>query len=153
MSGTAALAAAKRRRAVPDVKPSTGPPPPQSTSSNYTNQSQGQTQGLTSVQGQGPVNPLNVLIKHDKQLLDLETKLGNIKIEKTAPMSTEDIAYFKSQYNTLVEEIQELKKIIIKVQTFSMEMNIELLNIKRLLKNDTRLNEVSEIENDIKPAE
>ena len=126
MSGTAALAAAKRRRAVPDAKPLTGPPAPQSNSNN-TNGS------TTSPVVQGPVNPLNVLIKHDKQLLDLETKLSNIKIEKTAPMSSEDIAHFKTQYNSLVEEIQELKKIIIKVQTFSMEMNIELLKIKRLL--------------------
>jgi hypothetical protein len=150
MSGTAALAAAKRRRAIPDVKPNTGPPPPQSTS---TTSGYGSGSSLSSSSLQGPVNPLNVLIKHDKQLLDLETKLGSIKIEKSAPMSTEDIAHFKKQYNTLVEEMQELKKIIIKVQTFSMEMNIELLNVKRLLKNDTRLNEVSEIENDIKPAE
>jgi hypothetical protein len=140
MSGTAALAAAKRRRAVPDVKPITGPPLPQS------------NQPLSPLI-QGPVNPLNVLIKHDKQILDLENKVSNIKIENTTPMSTEDIAHFKTQYNSLVEEIQELKKIIIKVQTFSMEMNIELLNIKRLLKNDSRVNEVSEIENDIKPAE
>ena len=146
MSGTAALAAAKRRRAIPDVKPNTGPPPPQSTSTSSGS-------SLSSSSLQGPVNPLNVLIKHDKQLLDLENKLGSIKIEKSAPMSTEDIAHFKTQYNTLVEEMQELKKIIIKVQTFSMETNIELLNVKRLLKNDTRLNEVSEIENDIKPAE
>jgi hypothetical protein len=150
MSGTAALAAAKRRRAVPDAKPLTGPPPPQSTNSNNNSNT---NVSPTSPVVQGPVNPLNVLIKHDKQLLDLETKLGNIKIEKIAPMSSEDIAHFKSQYNSLVEEIQELKKIIIKVQTFSMEMNIELLNIKRLLKNDARINEVSEIENDIKPAE
>ena len=149
MSGTAALAAAKRRRAVPDAKPLTGPPAPQSTNSN--NNSNGSP--TTPVQVQGPVNPLNVLIKHDKQLLDLETKLSSIRIEKSAPMSSEDISHFKSQYNSLVEEIQELKKIIIKVQTFSMEMNIELLNIKRLLKNDARVNEVSEIENDIKPAE
>jgi hypothetical protein len=141
MSGTAALAAAKRRRAVPDVKPISGPPPPQSTSSS------------SSTIPQGPLNPLNVLIKHDKQILELENKLSNMKIEKTAPMSTEDISHFKTQYNSLVEEIQELKKIIIKVQTFSMEMNIELLNIKRLMKNDVRLSEVSEIENDIKPAE
>jgi len=148
MSGTAALAAAKRRRAVPDAKPLTGPPPPQSTNSNNNNGSP-----ISPVQVQGPVNPLNVLIKHDKQLLDLETKLSSIRIEKSAPMSTEDIAHFKSQYNSLVEEIQELKKIIIKVQTFSMEMNIELLNIKRLLKNEARVNEVSEIENDIKTAE
>ena len=144
MSGTAALAAAKRRRAVPDVKPTTGPP--QSNSSSSSNSS-------PSSFTQGPVNPLNVLIKHDKQLLELETKLDNIKIEKVEHMTQEDIAHFKTQYNSLVEEIQELKKIIIKVQTFSMEMNIELLNVKRLIKNDARLNEVSEIENDLKPAE
>jgi len=147
MSGTAALAAAKRRRAVPDAKPLTGPLPPQSSSSSSSSSS------TSTPVVQGPVNPLNVLIKHDKQLLELENKISNLNIEKSAPMSTEDIAHFKTQYNALVEEIQELKKIIIKVQTFSMEMNIELLNIKRLLKNDARVNEVSEIENDIKPAE
>jgi hypothetical protein len=146
MSGTAALAAAKRRRAVPDVKPTTGPPQSNSSSSSSSNLS-------PSSFTQGPVNPLNVLIKHDKQLLELETKLDNIKIEKVEHMSQEDIGHFKTQYNSLVEEIQELKKIIIKVQTFSMEINIELLNLKRLMKNDARLNEVSEIENDLKPAE
>jgi len=144
MSGTAALAAAKRRRAVPDVKPLTGPPPPQSTTN---------TNSSPSSFNQGPVNPLNVLIKHDKQISELENKIDNIKIEKAEPMSSEDITHFKTQYNSLVEDIQELKKIIIKVQTFSMEMNIELLNIKRVLKNDVRVNEVSEIENDIKPSE
>lgn len=149
MSGTAALAAAKRRRAVPDYKPGTSPP-----SSNTPPMPSSSTSSSASPSfAPGPINPLNVLIKHDKQILELENKLGNIKIEKTAPMSTEDIAHFKTQYNSLVEEIQELKKIIIKVQTFSMEMNIELLNIKRFIKNDARLSEVSEIENDIKPPE
>ena len=147
MSGTAALAAAKRRRAVPDYKPGTSPP------AQSPNTPAPMPPSSTPSFGPGPVNPLNVLIKHDKQILELENKLGNIKIDKTAPMSTEDIAHFKTQYNSLVEEIQELKKIIIKVQTFSMEMNIELLNIKRFMKNDARLSEVSEIENDIKPAE
>ena len=138
MSGTAALAAAKRRRAVPtnEVKQSPVPSnssPPQSS--------------------QGPVNPLNVLIKHDKQILDLENKVSKLKFEPSTPMSKEDISHFKTQYNSLVEEIQELKKIIIKVQTFAMEMNIELLNVKRLVKNDTRISELDEIENDIKKDE
>lgn len=138
MSGASALAAAKRRRAVPDSKPSNestvpvqvAPPTPT------------------------PTNPLNVLIKHDRQITDLESRINSIKIEKPAPMSTEDIGHFKAQYNSLVEEIQELKKIIIKVQTFSMEMNIELLNLKRLVKNDAKA-EVAEKEkeNDIKPTE
>jgi hypothetical protein len=147
MSGASSLAAAKRRRAAPDVKPFTGPTAPSNpTDSNYN------SNPVPSLV-QGPVNPLIVLVKHDKQILDLENRISNIKIEKAAPLSSEDIAHFKTQYNSLVEEIQELKKIIIKVQTFSMEMNIELLNIKRLLKNDARVSEVSEIENDIKPAE
>jgi len=137
MSGTAALAAAKRRRAVPtnEVKPSG----PAQTSSSSQPPSQ-----------QGPVNPLTVLIKHDKQISDLENKITQLKFEPSIPMSKEDITHFKSQYNSLVEEIQALKKIIINVQTFSMEMNIEILNVKRLLKNDSRILEVEEVENDIK---
>ena len=141
MSGTAALAAAKRRRAVPDAKPIGANDPPTVTST--------QTAPPT------PLNPLNVLIKHDRQITDLESRINNLKIEKPPPMSTEDIAHFKTQYNSLVEEIQELKKIIIKVQTFSMEMNIELLNLKRMVKSDSKIAEVieKEKENDIKPAE
>jgi hypothetical protein len=137
MSGASALAAAKRRRAVPD------------SNSKPSNESTVPIQVAPT-----PTNPLNVLIKHDRQITDLESRLNNIKIEKPAPMSTEDIGHFKAQYNALVEEIQELKKIIIKVQTFSMEMNIELLNLKRLVKNDSKA-EVAEKEkeNDIKPAE
>ena len=136
MSGASALAAAKRRRAVPDFKPSNESPVP------------------VQVAPPTPTNPLNVLIKHDRQITDLESRINSIKIEKPAPMTTEDIGHFKAQYNSLVEEIQELKKIIIKVQTFSMEMNIELLNLKRLVKNDAKA-EVAEKEkeNDIKPAE
>ena len=137
MSGASALAAAKRRRAVPD------------SNSKPSNESTVPIQVAPT-----PTNPLNVLIKHDRQITDLESRLNNIKIEKPAPMTTEDIGHFKAQYNALVEEIQELKKIIIKVQTFSMEMNIELLNLKRLVKNDAKA-EVAEKEkeNDIKPAE
>jgi hypothetical protein len=136
MSGASALAAAKRRRAVPDSKPSNESTVP------------------VQVAPPTPTNPLNVLIKHDRQITDLESRINSIKIEKPAPMSTEDIGHFKAQYNSLVEEIQELKKIIIKVQTFSMEMNIELLNLKRLVKNDAKA-EVAEKEkeNDIKPTE
>ena len=140
MSGASALAAAKRRRAVPESKPSRGEDP-------VVSQSQ-QSPPPT------PTNPLNVLIKHDRQITDLESKINNLKLEKPAPMSTEDIGHFKSQYNALVEEIQELKKIIIKVQTFSMEMNIELLNLKSLVKVDAKTEVIEkEKENDIKPAE
>ena len=135
MSGASALAAAKRRRAVPESKPVNEVPVVSQQSPPPT-----------------PTNPLNVLIKHDRQITDLESKINNLKLEKPAPMSTEDIAHFKSQYNALVEEIQELKKIIIKVQTFSLEMNIELLNLKRLVKVEAKT-EVIEKENDIKPSE
>jgi len=140
MSGASALAAAKRRRAVPD--------------SNSNSKPSNESTVPVQVSPPTPTNPLNVLIKHDRQITDLESRINSIKIEKPAPMSTEDIGHFKAQYNSLVEEIQELKKIIIKVQTFSMEMNIELLNLKRLVKNDAKAEVIEkEKENDIKPTE
>ena len=90
MSGASALAAAKRRRAVPDSKPGTDSP----------------TVNPIQSAPPTPINPLNVLIKHDRQITDLEGRINNLKIEKPAPMSTEDIGHFKTQYNSLVEEIQ-----------------------------------------------
>ncbi len=44
-----------------------------------------------------------------------------------------EIEYYKKQYETLLNEFSEIKKVLVKVQTFSMETNLEMLNLKRLL--------------------
>ena len=133
MSGASALAAAKRRRAVPvePVRP---------TSVQY-NQNQlpksVQTQPSVSSNTQPPAkNPLQLLIQHEQRLLDLEKGVEklNMSEKKTDTLTPDSLQYFKSQQELLSQEFQELKKIIIKVQTFSMETNLELLKIKKTLK-------------------
>lgn len=132
MSGASALAAAKRRRGVGSEpsrpiqsKPTQNqnqmprPPPPVAT------QGQAQTQ-----------NPLYVLLQHEQKLDNLEKSLNLMKIsdKKEDVLTPDSLAYFKTQHELMSKEIQELKKIIIKVQTFSMETNLDLLKIKKTLK-------------------
>ena len=133
MSGASALAAAKRRRAVPaentrpassPSKPNQMPKPPQPSVSNVQTQSQ---------------TPLQLLVQHEQRLIDLEKNVGQLKIEEKKPdtITPDTIQYFKTQYEQMSQEVQELKKIIIKVQTFSMETNLELLKIKKSIKSET----------------
>jgi hypothetical protein len=134
MSGASALAAAKRRRAVPaePTRPNSGIP----------KQNQSQTQIPKPVQSSGSnvqtpsQNPLQLLIQHEQRLLDLEKNVGQLKLEDKKPdaLTPDTLQYFKTQNELMNHEIQELKKIIIKVQTFSMETNLDLIKIKKTIK-------------------
>lgn len=131
MSGASALAAAKRRRAVPSepTRPISSP--------SKTNQIPKPVQTSVSSNVQAPSqNPLQVLIQHEQRLIDLEKNVGQLKIEDKKPetITPDTIQYFKTQHDLMSQEIQELKKIIIKVQTFSMETNLDLIKIKKTLK-------------------
>jgi hypothetical protein len=133
MSGASALAAAKRRRAVPTepTRPSQklqerdrDPPRIQPT--------QNPTQPV-----QAPAqNPLQLLLHHEQKLNDLEKSFSQIKISepKSNVLTPETLQYFKTQHELMNQEINELKKILIKVQTFSMETNLELLKVKKAMK-------------------
>jgi hypothetical protein len=134
MSGASALAAAKRRRAVPAE-----PTRPTSTS-NKPNQPTKPTPMPVSSSSQAPSqNPLQLLIQHEQRILDLEKSVTQLKVTDKKPdtMTPDTLNYFKTQQDLLSQEIQELKKIIIKVQTFSMETNLELLKTKKSLKLDS----------------
>jgi len=131
MSGASALAAAKRRRAVPaePTRPTSSTPKP--------NQIPKPNQSSVSAPLQTPSqNPLQLLIQHEQRILDLEKNVNQMKLsdKKTDTMTPDTLQYFKSQQELLSQEIQELKKIIIKVQTFSMETNLDLIKTKKSLK-------------------
>jgi hypothetical protein len=133
MSGASALAAAKRRRAVPaeNTRPASSPSKP--------NQMPKQPQpSVSNVQPQSQ-SPLQVLVQHEQRLIDLEKSVVQLKVEEKKPdaITPDTLQYFKTQYEQMSQEVQELKKIIIKVQTFSMETNLELLKIKKSIKTDT----------------
>ena len=132
MSGASALAAAKRRRAVPTepVRPSASkvasPQPSQS-------QSQVQTQPQTVIAAQ---NPLSLLLQHEQKLNDLEKNMVQLKIsdKKSEILTPDTLQYFKTQHELMSQELQELKKVLIKVQSFSMETNLDVLKLKQSLK-------------------
>lgn len=133
MSGSSALAAAKRRRAVPTAEPVR--PTPSSTKTNQLPKQGQQGQSAPTVQ-QPSQNPLQLLIQHEQRLLDLEKGVNelSLNVKKTDTLTPDSLQYFKTQQELMSQEIQELKKIIIKVQTFSMETNLDVLKIKKTLK-------------------
>jgi hypothetical protein len=129
MSGSAALASARRRRAIPQkpeqneiVEPPKQQLPPQ--------------QPIAA-------NPTALLIRHNSLLGGIQTDIETLKKQLTdikvpTPSSSVDekstLEYYKSQHNILLEEMREVKKTLLKVQTFAMETNLELMKLKRSVK-------------------
>jgi hypothetical protein len=141
MSGTAALAAARRRRAQPtgDDLPKSRPNTAVSTPS--------------APSAPTPTTPIQVLIKHDNKLNELSEDVTQLKglIKQKDPTNPNDIEYFKTQYTQLIHEVAELKKLIMKVQSFSMENNMEIIQLKKAIKQDKDKDkqEISEEPNEI----
>jgi len=136
MSGASALAAAKRRRAVP-----TEPVRPSNSKVNQPVQSQSQSQSQSSTinQVQVPIaaqNPLALLLQHEQKLNDLEKNMTQLKIsdKKSEILTPDTLQYFKTQHELMSQELQELKKVLIKVQSFSMETNLDVLKLKQSIK-------------------
>ena len=121
------IAAAKRRRAgiqpnTPQVT-NTPPPPPQNIA-----------------QPQPKINLMQFLSNVDKKMSELEAKIpkeanfDNIKLEietaegKTQVPITEYMETMDSRFQILAEEIATVKDIVLKLQSFTMEVNQKLLH-------------------------
>uniref|UniRef100_A0A6C0JLF9 Uncharacterized protein n=1 Tax=viral metagenome TaxID=1070528 RepID=A0A6C0JLF9_9ZZZZ len=141
MSGSAALASARKRRSAPTGLQNeiTETPKPQT-----------QTQ---SVQQQ-PTTPAALLLKHNQMINTLQNDVDSLKTNfssmKVAPpvenkVDRESIEFFKTQYTTLLDEMKELKRTLLKVQSFSMETNLEVMKLKRV----SKLEEETELPNKI----
>jgi hypothetical protein len=119
MSGTAALAAARRRRAggvntnanVPITRADIPQP---------------QTQKVS-------INPLQILQTHDKQLTVLTKNVETLQEKHT---TSEDVLFYKEKYNNLLSEMTEMKTNFVKMQTFCMETNMKVESM------NTRLTEL-----------
>lgn len=154
MSGSAGLAAAKRRRAGPSIN---SEPPRQ----NNIQHSPIRQRSSDPVQAQMPPSntiinshPLIILSQHEQQINKINSNIEDIydtlnknttnKAVKSTPVDEESVHFFKTKYESMSREMDEMKRLLIKIQTFSMETNLELLKMKRLLKNDTRLTDNDE---------
>ena len=121
MSGSAGLASARRRRAgQPNIPNSLNKeiqdrniPPNTSTNTS-------------------PVDPLALLLKHNELIKKVFQEVAALKSDvKPIETDKESIEYFKQQYISLLEEMKEIKKTLLKIQTFSMETNLEVMKLKR----------------------
>jgi hypothetical protein len=132
MSGASALAAAKRRRAVP-TEPSRPSQPKVSSPQPVQSQNQSQNQLQSPIAAQ---NPLALLLQHEQKLNDLEKNMTQLKVsdKKSEVLTPDTLQYFKTQHELMSQELQELKKVLIKVQSFSMETNLDVLKLKQTIK-------------------
>lgn len=155
MSGSAGLAAAKRRRAGPSSTVTNEVP---KKTPNITTNSNSQTvvQPSNNISN---THPLIILTQHEQQLTRIHGEIEDIRMtmdRKQVPQSVpqvdeQSVQFFKNKYETLSQEMDEMKKLLIKIQTFSMETNLELLKMKKLLRNDQRIKDTDEesVSNDL----
>ena len=151
MSGAAALAAARRRRA--------GPNNSQPSPSN--NRVGGPNQLKRPEINEEPqniippkINPTMMLMNHNKIIENLQSIISNLneKVENETmseietdkmirnivkdsidklKISEDNIDFFKNKYTKMEVQLNELKKHIIKVQTFAMETNLQCIELKK----------------------
>ena len=145
MSGTAALAAARKRRA--------NPQPNVMSSSNASNSSNGSNK-ITDFKEEIPkaTNPAMLLMQHNmliqrlqKEILELKTEVKEVKEVKDKNTSNSNDIDYKSEYLGLLEEMKEMKKVLLKVQSFSMETNLEVMKLKRNADKDSEKMDLSSI--------
>ena len=132
MSGSRALEAARRRRAGGTSMP-TPPPPP--TPTIQKSQQQETPQNKTT--------PLLMLASHNKILENLQeivTDLNN-KVEAqdtlvrdsigTLALDDNNIEFFTQKIDKMEKHMSDIKKHVLKVQTFAMETNLQFIEIKK----------------------
>ncbi len=176
MSGAAALAAARRRRAGPTNNPPQPPrsnyggpnqlKPPNNLNNqtNYTNQEQVQEPV------QQRIHPTTMLLNHGKVIENLQSVVSDLnnKLEndvmnrnetekfvsniteeaiKNLNITENNLEFFRTKYKNMEVQLNELKKHIIKVQTFAMETSLQTIELKKKLYRNGQLNTMQEVSN------
>ena len=164
MSGSAALAAARRRRAGP---PQSTPQPSKRPNSNakknletpenlvlpqkYSPQSEQLSGGQAD---NGKVHPLVMLMQHNTIISNMQAEMDAMKehinqqnvikkkmeaIEErlNSELNMNSINFFKKKYEIIKKQLEEIKKLIIKIQTFSMETNLQVIDVKKRMNENT----------------
>jgi hypothetical protein len=135
MSGTAALAAARKRRANPQPNVTSNAYSNANTSSNSSSNVSNSIVGNDKEEFPKATNPAMLLMQHNMLIQRLQKEVLELKAEaketKDSKTKSNDIDY-KSEYLGLLEEMKEMKKVLLKVQSFSMETNLEVMKLKRI---------------------
>lgn len=184
MSGSAALASARRRRAGPQATPQPSKRPNENASKslesrqninipesivNPTSANNG-FDGSSPAEINGKVHPLTMLLQHNTILSNIQSDITTIKkrldiydnvkasVEKISEqldsdLNVNNISFYKKRYEVIKKQLEEIKKLIVKIQTFSMETNLSVIELKKsaalstkdLEKNEEKSNRMSEV--------
>lgn len=173
MSGAAALAAARRRRAGPPqqrapIKPMVNPShqlQPRTNSNNILSDNQSNPPPPPNLEEKptqifkNTRNPNVLLLQHNtiittlqKQMNDVTEKLSENDKKLNDNNDPNTINYFKRKYEEVERQLNEMKKLVIKVQTFAMQTNLELMKYKNqeiennnVILTDSEINNVSNL--------
>lgn len=112
MSGSMALAAARRRR----VNGNDAPPPPVPTSRRV-------NEKVQSNDNKVMVSPLTIMKQHHNEILNIKEEIKTIK-------DNSETFNYKEGYTTLLKDITEMKKTMVKLQSFILDTDNEIKKLK-----------------------
>lgn len=147
MSGARALASARRRRAAPDMNHATNSRASSAPTPVSTRSSSPEKQNTPINNGQ-KINPGVMLLNHDKVLKNLNSVVESLnqKVEEQQlsiegrmndmVLDDNSIEFFKEKVNNLESQLNDIKKHILKVQSFAMETNLQFMQMKNVSNND-----------------
>jgi hypothetical protein len=142
MSGTAALAAARKRRANPQPNVNGNYTPPTSPS---TPGSKSNMPPIKEEEFPKATNPAMLLMQHNMLIQKLQKEVSELKAESKSLKDFKDFSKadtdYKSEYLGLLEEMKEMKKVLLKVQSFSMETNLDVMKLKRTVEQNQNQNQ------------
>lgn len=158
MSGAHALASARRRRAAPGNSKSSSSssnqlPPPVSTRSNG-----GAASASPPAAPPQKINPGAMLLNHDKVLQNLTEVCTNLNAtveqqeetinEKLNSLTLDDtnIEYFRDKVKSMEKQLNDIKKHIVKVQTFAMETNLQCMELKKAMQKEEGASSESQLQ-------
>tara|TARA_B100000886_G_scaffold240701_1_gene168825 strand:- start:2479 stop:2997 length:519 start_codon:yes stop_codon:yes gene_type:complete len=158
MSGAHALASARRRRAAPGNSKSSSSssnqlPPPVSTRSNG-----GTASASPPAAPPQKINPGAMLLNHDKVLQNLTEVCTNLNAtveqqeetinEKLNSLTLDDtnIEYFRDKVKSMEKQLNDIKKHIVKVQTFAMETNLQCMELKKAMQKEEGASSESQLQ-------
>jgi hypothetical protein len=131
MSGTAALAAARKRRATPQPNSNYSGPTPSNSVNSYSS--------MSPIKEEGEIpkatNPTMLLMQHNMLIQRLQKEVAELKTNTDKPKGDMD---YKTEYLGLLDEMKEMKKVLLKVQSFSMETNLDVMKLKRTVEQNQK---------------
>ena len=167
MSGAAALASARRRRAAPQgpVAPSNGNTSSASLSSERSGSNTGENRPIPTPPPRQ--TPAQMLLNHNTLIQNLQEVVSTLnevvdtnvipkeEIENiiqgkvnegitSQKMTTSNIAFFKNKYETIEAQMKEIKKHVLKIQSFAMDTNLQCIELKKRMNRDKKYDTIEE---------